>query len=159
MNPNILSNTEYSNDFCLPLESCYICASVNRGKETFKDSDLLGKETLPYPFNFLNVVKTKRSSGKCWVFHKSQEVKLIGYLFPSVFRILGIKWDVNLQGEFFIENRNFLRIRHGLLGVAFSKQSVTGQVNLCEIILITKLYVDEKGEMIINYLRYLEKNL
>ena len=48
---------------------------------------LLDKRQLPHPFMYLNVVKTKGSSGKCWVFHINEEGNFKGYLFPSGFRI------------------------------------------------------------------------
>ena len=104
---------------------------------------------------YLNVVKTKGSSGKCWVFHINEEGNFKGYLFPSGFRILGIKSDKRIKGEFFLENRNFVKSRYGLLGAVLPKTPAVGQINKCEMILITKLYIDEKGDMCLKFHRYL----
>ena len=68
----------------------------------------------------------------------------MGYLFPSGFRILGFKSDMHRIGEFFFENRNFVRSRYGLLGAALPKRTKVGQLNKYELIIITKLFVDEK---------------
>ena len=68
------------------------------GKETVDDTVVIDKSKLPHPFRYLNVIKTKGSSGKCWVFHINEDGNFKGYLFPSEFRILGIKSDKHRKG-------------------------------------------------------------
>ena len=151
--------TDYSKDYSFRLESSYICASVTRGKEFVKDSVLLEKDCMPPPFMFLNVIKTKGSSGKCWVFHRSYKGKVLGYFFPSGYRILGITKLGNIEGEYYLENRNFQSSKHGLLGVLLPKEPVLSKINICELILVTRLFENENGILYLTFLRYLTHDI
>ena len=62
---------------------------------------------LPYPFSLLNVRPSKSSSGKCWLFHMTNNGIMSGYLFPSGYRLFGLKSTSFNDGTFFMENRNF----------------------------------------------------
>ena len=53
-----------------------------------------------------------------------------------------------------MENRNFTKSKHGLLGASLPKKIKVGNIHKCELILITKLYVDVKGETNLRFLRY-----
>ena len=64
---------------------------VGLGGKNFQDTDVFDRCQLPHPFCNLKVKRTKGSSGKCWVFHKSVERVFKGYLFPGGFRIMGMK--------------------------------------------------------------------
>ena len=52
-------------------------------------------------------------------------------------------------------NRNFLCSMYGLLGVVLPIKPTLGKVNNCELILIIKFYVDEKGDTNLIFHRYL----
>ena len=56
-----------------------------------------------------------------------------------------------------MENRNFTRSKHGLLGASLPKKVNVGKIHKCELILITKLYVDVKGETNLMFLRHYGK--
>ena len=86
-----------------------------------KDTDVFDRCELPYPFSNLQVQRTKGSTGKCWVFHKDVEGVFKCYLFQGGFRIMGVRRNATCFGEFFLENRNFLCSRYGLLGAIISK--------------------------------------
>ena len=89
------------------------------------------------------------------MFHKNVKGKFLGYLFPSGFKILGVNSTEVPSGEFFFENRNFLCSRYRFLGVTLLIKHIVLKVNNYELILITKLYVDEKGKMKLQFHRYL----
>ena len=80
--------------------------------------------------------------------------RIHGLSFPSGFRILGLRSDEIISGEFFMENRNLVHGNYGLLGEALPKEVLVGKIHRCELILITKLYVDKKGETNLRFLRY-----
>ena len=128
---------------------------MTRGKEIVKETVVTEKDELPNPFRHLKVIRTKGSSGKCWVFHIDEAGNFMGYLFPSGFRIIGLKSNHYSKGEFFLENRNFVRSRYGLLGALIPKSPKIGLINKCELILVTKLFVHEKGDMHLTFHRYL----
>ena len=81
--------------------------------------------------------------------------RIHGLSFPSGIRILWIRSDKIILGEFFMENRNLVRGNNGLLGAALPKEVLVGKINRCELILITKLYMDEKGDENLRFHRYL----
>ena len=105
--PFLYENTPIINisDKCkknsFPLESSYNNTSGTGGKEFFNITDVLDRCKLPHPFCNLKVKKTKGSSGKCWVFHKSVEGVFKGYIFPGGFRIMVMKQKTASLGEFF----------------------------------------------------------
>ena len=156
---HFLSTTEISKDISFHLGSSYKSASVTRRKDTVKETVLIENELLPYPFRLLNVVKSKGSSGKCWVFHRNYNGEFVGFFFPSGYRILGKKTCVKKTGEFFLENRNFQSSRNGLLGAILPKNPKVGHINKCELILTRKLTKDKMGEMKLTYLKFSESNL
>ena len=94
---HFLSTTGISKDMSFRLGSSYKSASVTRRKDTVKETVLIENELLPYPFRLLNVVKSKGSSGKCWVFHRNYNGTFVGFFFPSGYRILGKKNVLNKQ--------------------------------------------------------------
>ena len=151
--------TDYSKDYSFRLESSYICASVTRGKEFVKESVLFENDCMPHPFRNLNVIKIKGYSGKCWVFHRSNKGIVLGYLFPSGHRILGIKKIANIDGEYYLETRNFQSSKHGLLGVLLPKKPLLGKINICQLILVTRLFENEKGILYLTFLRYLTHDI
>ena len=111
----------------------------------------------PYPFKHLDIIKTKGSSGKCWVFHRDEDGRVLGFLFPGGYRIKGIPYITSNTGEFFMENRNFLDSRYGLLGVKLPDNSTEGTMYKCELILIVKLFLDENREICVRYQKFLNK--
>ena len=150
----IISNTDKLKDISFHLGSSYNSASVTRGKEIVKGQVLIPIDDLPHPFRNLQVITAKGSRGKCWVFHLNKEGEFTGYLLPSGLRILGLRSKVNISGDFFMENRNLVCGNYGLLGASLPKEILVVKINRCELILITKLYVDEKGETNLRFLRY-----
>ena len=99
--------------FSFRLGSSYNSASVTSGKRKGPGTQMIKTNELPLPFAYLDIIKTKGSSGKCWVFHKDEDGKFLGFLFPSGYRIRGIPHETSNKGEFFMENRNFLVRRYG----------------------------------------------
>ena len=93
-----------TNYFTPPLfffpESLYNNASVTGTKNEVSAKVLKTRNQIPYPFNLLKVIKTKGSSGKCWMFHKNKEGKFTGYIFPGGYRIIGMKSLLSISGEF-----------------------------------------------------------
>ena len=155
-NQQNLPITFNSTKFSFHLESSYNNASVTSRKDFVFGSTLVDRVDLPKPFNNLVVIKTSGSCGKCWIFHKSKKGNFKGYLFSSGYRILHVKQTSWYCGEYFLENRNFLRSKYGLLGAIIPKKPTVGNVYNCELILISKLYMDEIGNMKIKYQRYLD---
>ena len=155
----IISNTYEPGDISFCLGSSYDNASVTREKEIVTGPVLIPIDDLPHPFRNLQVIKAKGSSGKCWLFHLNMEGEFTGYLFPSGFRILGLRSDKIISGEFFMENRNIVGGNNGLLGAALPEEVLVGKINMCEMILTNKLYEDEKGVMNLRYLRYSGKRI
>ena len=74
---------------------------MTRGKEIVRETVAVEKLILPNPFMNLDVIRSKGSSGKCWVFHINKEGLFKGYLFPSGFRIVGFKKETVNRGDFF----------------------------------------------------------
>ena len=94
----LLQETENPEDISFHLGSSYINASVTRGKEIVKESVSVEKEFLPNPFMDLDIIRSKGSSGKCWVFQKIVEGVFKGYLVPGGFRIMGMKQKTSSLG-------------------------------------------------------------
>ena len=136
--------------FFIP-ESLYNNASVTWRKNVVSAKVLKTRNQIPYPFNLLKVIKTKGSSGKCWMFHKNKEGKFMGYLFPSGNRIVGMKSLLSISGEFFYGKQNFQSSKYGLLGALLPEEPITGKIYECKLILISKLYEDEHGEVYLKY--------
>ena len=110
--------------------------------------------SIPKPFDLLRVKKVKSSKGKCWVFHLSSNGEFTGYLFPSGFRIFGSDIIDKFGGEFFLENRNFVKSNYGLLSSLVPRRAKTEHVYACEMIVVTKLSWDGKGGSKINYHKF-----
>ena len=87
--------------YIFPPESLYNSASVTGGKNVVCMTVFGNRNQLPYPFSKLEVIRTKGSSGKCWMFYKNSRGKFMGYLFSSGFRTVGLKSTPNIRGEFF----------------------------------------------------------
>ena len=144
MEPPINSKSDISRNFSFPLESSYNNASGTGGEKYIHDTDGFDRCELPFPFSHLQVKRTRGSSGKCWVFHKSVDGNFKGYIFPGGFRIMGIDQRTACSGESFLENRNFLCSRYGLLGAVIPKKASVCCVIETDLILISKLYEDQK---------------
>ena len=55
-----------------------------------------------HPFSSLSVIKSKGSSGKCWVFHLDCKGKISGYLFGGGLRVIKKLYIVrNMKDNFF----------------------------------------------------------
>ena len=63
---------------------------------------------------------------------------------------------MSYQGEFFIENRNILKNQYGLLAAIVPDKPEVGCVNKCELILVTKLFVDSKGKIKLTMHKFFE---
>ena len=61
--------------FSFPLGSSYNSASVTSGKRRVPGTQINKSNEFPHPFADLDIIKTKGSSGKCWVFHKDEDGK------------------------------------------------------------------------------------
>ena len=107
-------NLEY---FSFRLGSSHNNASVTSGKRKVPGNQEIENNEFPYPFKLLDIIKTKGSSGKCWVFHRDKEGRFLGFLLPGGYRIKGIPHITSKKGEYFLENRNFLDSKYGLLGL------------------------------------------
>ena len=82
---------------------------MTRGKEIVEETVPVEKVILHHPFTMLDVIRSKGSSGKCWVFHMNKEGSFKGYLFPSGFRILGLKKNKGYQEEFLWKTETSLK--------------------------------------------------
>ena len=96
----IISNTDKPEDISFCLGSSYDNASLTREKEIVTGPVLIPIDDLPHPFRNLQVVRAKGSSGKCWLFHLNMEGEFTGYLFHSGFRILGLRSNKIILGNF-----------------------------------------------------------
>ena len=60
------------------------------------------------------------------------------------------------EGDF-LENRNIVKPKYGLIAAMIPKTYKVGEVNPCVLILVAKLFVDSKGERKLAYHKYLEE--
>ena len=79
--------------------------------------------SLPYPFSSLDIRPAKSSSGKCWIFHMSNDGVMTGYNFPGGYRLYGIKDYSLVNGTFFIECRNCQKSQMGMVSAMLPKSS------------------------------------
>ena len=95
------------------------------------------------PFSSLDIIMSKGSSGKYWVFHLNPQGIIKGFLFPGGYRIMRVRPTNNHAGEFFIENRNFLKSSYGLLAAIIPNKAEVVKIHKCELILVAKIFVDK----------------
>ena len=89
------------------------------------------------------------------VFFTKMKVFFKGYLFPSGFRIFGVEKRQNSSYDFFLENRNFLMKKSGLLGAIIPKKSDVAQVIEAKLVLIIGLHENDIGDIHLRYRSFL----
>ena len=83
-------------------------------------------DSLPYPFDILDLRLSRSSTGKCWLFHMSSKGVMHGFLFPGGYRLYGLKSRVKFDGTFFMECRNFQKNSIGVLSALVEKRATVG---------------------------------
>ena len=131
----------------LSLGSSYKSISLTRDEKTINKIEGEFHLNIVNPFNSLEVIKSHESTGKCWIFHLNTDGYLRGFLFHGGYRIKNQKKQRNFHGEFFLENRNIIKNRYGLLAAIVPNKPEVGGFNECELILVARLLANREGEI------------
>ena len=115
------------------------------------------EDKFPFPFCCLKAEKSNGSSGKCWTFYNDNQGRFLGYLFPGGYRLMNNIKQTDSLGEFFLENRNFPQSKYGLLGAIVPKRPISGKLINCMMILVMKIYADDKGVINLMFRKYESK--
>ena len=120
---NLNTYRSYDREYIQPIQTS--CKSCDPANQEAKNQDNF-IESLPYPFNILEFKKARSCKGKCWLFHMNNVGVMHGYLFPSGYRLSGLKRQNYKEGCFFIECRNFHTNTRCLLSAMIEKTKVVG---------------------------------